>query len=146
LEVAADGKPVPLRELLEKHRASPACANCHSRIDPLGFALENYDALGRWRTLDAGKPIDASGQLPDGTELNGPVALKDVLLESREAFVRSFAKNLLIYALGRGLEEVDECVIRDMVAAAKAEEDRFSAIVLALVNSRPFLYRRNPEF
>jgi hypothetical protein len=146
LETAADGKPVPLRELLEKHRASPACANCHARIDPLGFALENYDALGRWRTHDAGQPIDASGQLPDGAELDGPVALKDVLLESREAFIRSFAKNLLIYALGRGLEEVDECVIRDMVAAAKAEEDRFSAIVLALVNSRPFLYRRNPEF
>ncbi|MCL4204305.1 MAG: DUF1592 domain-containing protein [Pirellulaceae bacterium] len=146
LEVAADGKPVPLRELLEKHRASPACASCHARIDPLGFALENYDALGRWRTHDAGKPIDASGQLPDGTELDGPVALKDVLLKSREAFVRSFAKNLLIYALGRGLEEVDQCVIRDMIAAANAEEDHFSAIVLALVNSRPFLYRRNPEF
>jgi hypothetical protein len=146
LETAADGKPVPLRELLEKHRASPACANCHARIDPLGFALDNYDALGRWRTHDAGQPIDASGQLPDGAELDGPVALKDVLLESREAFIRSFARNLLIYALGRGLEEVDQCVIRDMIAAANAEEDRFSAIVLALINSRPFLYRRNPEF
>lgn len=146
LEDSSGESEVPLRELLEKHRASPACAGCHARIDPLGFCLQNYDALGRWRTHEAGQPIDASGELLSGAKLDGPIALKEMLLSSQEAFVRTFAKTLLIYALGRGLEDSDECVIRDMIAAAHAQENRFSAIILSIVNSRPFLYRRNPEF
>jgi len=146
LDVAAGGQTLTLRELLEQHRQSAACSGCHGRIDPIGFSLENYDALGRWRTLDAGKPIDPSGALPDGHELDGPVALKDFLLASREPFLRQFARMLLIYALGRGLEEADECVIRDLIAAAEADDLRFSAVVQAVVESRPFLYRRNPEF
>jgi hypothetical protein len=141
-----DVPPLTLRELLEKHRESATCGGCHGRIDPIGFSLENYDAIGRWRTLDAGKPIDPSGTLPDGHELDGPVALKDCLLGAREPFLRQFARMLLIYALGRGLEEADECVIRDLIAAAEADDLRFSAVVQTVVASRPFLYRRNPEF
>lgn len=146
LEEVAGEKELPLRELLEKHRSNPACANCHARIDPLGFSLQNYDALGRWRTHDAGKPIDASGEMPDGTQFNGPAEMKDVLLERKEAFIRNFAKNLLIYALGRGLQPSDDCVIEDAMAAAEANDDRISTMILAVVNSQPFLYRRNPEF
>lgn len=146
LDTAAGGRTLTLRELLEKHRESATCGGCHGRIDPIGFSLENYDAIGRWRTLDAGQPIDPSGTLPDGHELDGPVALKDYLLGAREPFLRQFARMLLIYALGRGLEEADECVVRDLIAAAEADDLRFSAVVQAVVASRPFLYRRNPEF
>ena len=146
LEEMADGREIPLRELLEKHRSSPACAGCHARIDPLGFSLQNFDAIGRWRTHEAGHLIDASGELADGTVLNGPVELKDMLLRSRAEFSRALSKNLLIYALGRGLEEADECVLQDMAQATASAEARFSTLVLTVVKSRPFLYRRNPEF
>jgi mono/diheme cytochrome c family protein len=146
LEDVAGEEELPLRELLEKHRSSPACAGCHSKIDPLGFSLQNFDAIGRWRLADAGKPIDSSGKMPDGTKFTGPAELKDVLLKRKDAFVRTFAKNLLIYALGRGLETADDCVVHDIELAATDGEDRFSSIVLAIVNSRPFLYRRNPEY
>jgi hypothetical protein len=146
LEESAEGREIPLRELLEKHRSSSACSSCHARIDPYGFSLENYDAIGRWRTHDAGQPIDNRESLPDGTELDGPVALKDLLLQSREVFLRQFARNLLIYALGRGLEGADQCVVDDLVVAATEQEYRLSAVVLTLVQSRPFLYRRNPDY
>ncbi|MCA9224926.1 MAG: DUF1592 domain-containing protein, partial [Planctomycetales bacterium] len=145
LEVARDGKPVPLRELFEKHRAQAACASCHARIDPFGFSLEQFDAIGRWRTTDAGQPIDASGVLPDGESLNGIVSLKDLLISRKEEFGRSMAKNLLIYALGRGPEFGDPCVIDDMAQAGAEHDWKFSELVLTIVNSRPFLYRRNPD-
>lgn len=141
LEEAAGEKELPLRALLEKHRSNPTCASCHARIDPLGFSLQNYDALGRWRTVEAGQPIDASGRLPSGDAFDGPVELKDLLLKRKAAFRRNLTKNLLIYALGRGLEPQDDCVLDAAVAAAEQADDRFSALVLSIVQSRPFLYR-----
>src|SRR5207237_9650320 len=100
----ADGKPLALRQLMEKHRKNPACAGCHASIDPLGFALENFDAIGRWRMADAGTPVDSSGVLPDGTQLEGPSGLRNVLLIRPDEFVSVFAENMLVYALGRRVE------------------------------------------
>ena len=143
---AAGNAPVSLRDLLERHRRDAACAGCHARIDPFGFALERYDAIGRWRDLDeGGRPIDASGELAGGTRLSGPVALKDYLLARKGAFARTLVRNLLIYALGRGLVADDECVVREIVADIEAGRDGFTDIVVAVVGSRPFRYRRNAE-
>ncbi len=135
-----------LRERFEAHRADPQCASCHSQIDPLGFALENYDAIGRWRETEVDKPIDTSGELPDGRRFDGPVELKQVLLEDRESFVRVLTQQLLIYALGRGPVLGDDCVIDDAVAAAEENDNRFSVIIRTIVHSYPFLHTRNPDF
>ena len=140
------GKKQTLREMLELHRKRPECASCHAKIDPLGFGLEPFDAVGRWRVQDAGKPINASGELPDGSKFTGPAEMKEVLLKRKDIFLKHFAENMMIYALGRGLEFYDECVIRDMLKAAHKSDSRFSALVVALVRSYPFRYRRNPEF
>jgi hypothetical protein len=140
-----DGKPRALRELLEIHRRNPECASCHAKIAPLGFSLENYDAIGRWREQDAGQPINASGELPGGRKFSGPVELKDILLEQKHAFARNLAKNLLIYALGRGLHGEDECVIREAVSASEQNQDKLSEMIVAVVKSVSFRYRRNAE-
>jgi hypothetical protein len=143
---AEPGKELTLRERLELHRSKPDCMGCHSKIDPLGFGLENYDAIGRWRDREAGRPVDASGVLPSGRAFTGPVELKRIILERRDDFARTTAENLLIYALGRGLQLEDECVVRDALKAAAAGEYRFSTLVLTIVKSHPFRYRRNPEY
>lgn len=143
-EIADDGKPKTLRERLELHRSKPECASCHAKMDPLGFALENYDAIGRWRQKDNGLPIDASGKLIDGQTFSGPVGLKDVLLNEKEAFRKTLTRNLLIYAFARGLRGTDECVVRDCMKAAESNDDRFSSLVVEIVRSVPFRYRRNP--
>ena len=130
-----------LRELLELHRAKPECASCHAKMDPLGFAMENYDAIGRWRTEDNGFAIDPSGMLPSGKLFSGPVELKDILLEQKEAFAKTLNKNLLIYALGRGLQRSDECILRDVMTAVKERDYRFSEAVVAIIKSVPFRYR-----
>ncbi len=142
-EAAADGKSKSLRELLELHRSKPECANCHAKMDPLGFAFENYDAIGRWRTEDNGFPIDASGMLSSGQLFSGPVELKNLLLEKKDLFSRELIKNLLIYALGRGLQRSDECVVRETLQVAQEHEYRFATIVVEVVKSFPFRYRRN---
>jgi hypothetical protein len=144
-EVANSDQPLTLRERFELHRADASCSVCHAKIDPLGYALENYDAIGRWREQDAGKPIDASGALPSGETFTDIEALKKVLLDRREELATQFAKQMLIYALGRGLIVVDKCVIEETVTAARQREWRFSAFVQAIVQSYPFLHRRNPE-
>jgi hypothetical protein len=133
--------PATLRERLAQHRADPACASCHARIDPLGFALENYDVLGRWRTEDAGLPIDARAQLPDGTEFEGPDQLRAVLLQRKDLFVRNLTSKVLGYALGRGLTLQDSCTVDSIVA--ELERGNYSAQVLidAVVNSAPFRQR-----
>lgn len=141
----APGKELTLRERLELHRSKAECMGCHSKIDPLGFGLENYDAIGRWREVEAGRPVDASGVLPNGKAFKGPVELKKILLERRDDFARTTAENLLIYALGRGLQLEDECVVRDAVKAAQADGYKFSALVLTIVKSHPFRHRRNPD-
>ena len=144
-DAAGTDATASLRDLLERHRRDAACAGCHARIDPFGFALEHYDAIGRWRDEDEGRPIDASGVLSDGTRFAGPVALKDLLLERKPAFARAVAKNLLVYALGRGLVAEDECVVRDIVASVEAGRDGFADIVAAVVMSVPFRQRRNAD-
>jgi hypothetical protein len=141
-----EGKVQTLREVLEAHRSKPECASCHSKIDPLGFSLQNFDAVGRWRDLEAGTPVDASGLLPGGRSFRGPIELKRILVERRDEFVRTMTANLLIYALGRGLQLEDECVLREAQKAAAASEYRFSSVVLAITRSFPFRNRRNPDF
>ena len=143
---SAEGKALTVRQMLEVHRRNPECANCHAKIDPLGFSLENFDAIGRWRDEEGGTPVDASGVLPTGQTFNGPVELKKILLGRRDDFVRTMAENMLIYAMGRGLQLEDECVIRDVQKAAAAGEYKFSTIVLTIVKSHPFRNRKNPDF
>ncbi len=141
LEEPTGAAPRTVRELLTQHRANPACASCHSRIDPLGFALENYDALGRWRTEESGKPVDSKGELPDGTKFDGPDQLKTVLLEKKGLFIRNLTNKMLGYALGRGLTLKDSCVVDNIVA--EVERNNYSAHTLidSVVMSMPFRYQ-----
>jgi hypothetical protein len=136
-----EGKVVPVREMLEAHRANPVCASCHARMDPLGLSLENFDAIGQWRTTDAGKPIDASGVLLDGTKVDGPVALRRALVAQKEQFVRTVTAKLLTYTLGRGIEYYDQPAIRGIVRNAAADDYRWSSVVLGIVKSAPFQMR-----
>jgi hypothetical protein len=140
---APEGKVLSVREMLEAHRANPVCASCHARMDPLGFSLENFDAIGQWRTTDAGKPIDASGVLLDGTKVNGPAALRRALVAQKEQFVRTVTGKLLTYTLGRGIEYYDEPAIRGIVNNAAATDYRWSSVVLGIVKSVPFQMRRS---
>lgn len=130
-----------LRERLELHRADPTCASCHKRMDPIGLAMENFDAVGRWRDKEGEQPIDASGELPDGRKLNGPASLRDVLLADFGRIRRSVAERLLIFSLGRGLEPYDTCAVNEVVAAAEANGDTFASMVRAVVKSDPFQQR-----
>ena len=130
-----------LRERLARHRANPACATCHSRIDPLGFALENFDVLGRWRSEEAGKPIDARGELPDGTAFEGPDQLKAALMAKKDLFVRNFVRKVLGYALGRGLTLQDSCTVDRIVAEVERNDYRGQALINAVVMSVPFRYQ-----
>ncbi len=110
-----------MREPMEQHRVECHCASCHSRMDPLGFALENYDGVGKWRTKEAGNMIDATGKLPDGTQFDGPAGLRKVLLSAhRDEFLTTFTSKLLTYALGRGLEYYDQPAIRAITCDAAA--------------------------
>ena len=113
-------------------------------MDPVGFALENYDGLGGWRvsTAPGSGPIDSSGALPDGTSFNGPAGLRDVLMKKRDLFVETFTERLLTYALGRGLEEYDQPVIRKITREAAADDQKWSSIILGIVKSTPFRMRR----
>jgi hypothetical protein len=131
-------KPATLRERLAQHRADPACASCHARIDPLGFALENYDVLGRWRDEEGGLPVDAKAQLPDGTAFEGPDELKSVLMQRKELFVRNLTNKLLGYALGRGLTLQDSCTVENIVAELERKNYSAQALIEAIVMSAPF--------
>jgi hypothetical protein len=137
-------KPQSVRERMEQHRRNPACAGCHRMIDPAGLALENFDATGGWRTRDGGTrgtPVDASGQLVDGTPINGVVELRRALMREPDTFVRTTTEKLLTYALGRGLIAADMPAVRSIVRDAGRDEDRFSAVVLGIVRSVPFQMR-----
>jgi hypothetical protein len=138
------GQPTSVRARLEDHRRNPVCASCHARMDPLGFALENFDATGRWRSEDAGAPIDASGVLPDGTTFDGPTEFRAALLTRRDEFVGAFVEKLLTYALGRGVEAYDMPAVRAIVRQA-APAHRWSAIVLGIVTSTPFQMSVAPD-
>jgi hypothetical protein len=145
LEETAVGSAKSLREQLEKHRASAACSVCHSRLDPLGFSLENFDGVGHYRAEEGGSPIDASGSMSNGTTVTGPAGLKKVILERKDEFVEVMAGKLLTYALGRGLEYYDQPALRQIRRQMAADNERFSALVLGVVNSVPFQMRRAPE-
>ena len=138
-----DGVVRSLRERMEEHRANPVCANCHARMDPIGFALEGFDAVGKHRVADAnGTPIDTSGTLPDGRGFDGLPALRDVLYERRAEFVATVTEKLLTYALGRGVEHYDRPAIRAVVGEAEGDDYRWSSLILGVVKSVPFQMRR----
>jgi len=132
-----------VREMLEQHRANPGCASCHARMDPMGLSLENFDALGRWRTKDGTAAINASGVLLDGTKVDGPKALRGALLEKKEMFVKAVAAKLLMYAVGRQMEYYDAPAIRAILHEAAADNYRWSSTILAVTKSVPFQYRRS---
>jgi cytochrome c551/c552 len=142
---SASNSAKSLREQLEKHRANAACASCHVRLDPLGFALENYDPTGRFRASEGGAEIDASGSLPGGIAVVGPAGLKKVMLDRRDQFIECLAEKLLTYGLGRGLEYYDWPSVRQVRRDTAAKDYRFSAMILSIVNSVPFQMRRTPE-
>ncbi|ADV63742.1 protein of unknown function DUF1588 [Isosphaera pallida ATCC 43644] len=131
-----------LRQRLEQHRADPNCAVCHIKMDGLGFGMENFDAIGQWRDKDHGQPIDASGELPGGVTFNGPAELRAVLLKSRDQFRKAFTEKLLTYALGRGLDSHDACVVDRLVQATAEDGDRISRLVVEICLSEPFRMRR----
>lgn len=143
-----EGKVLNMRQQMEQHRADPVCASCHKIMDPLGFALENYDAIGRWRKIDAASftPIDASGTLPDGTPFVGPLELRQVLVEHRqEDFILTAIEKLLTYALGRGVDYHDAPVMRDIMRESAPDDYRLSSLIMAVVKSTPFTMRRVPS-
>lgn len=142
-EPGAEAKSV--RQILEQHRANPACASCHRVMDPLGFSLEHFDAIGRWRTKDDGVAVDATGTLFDGSAVDGPATLREALAKRPEQFVGTMTERLLTYALGRSLRATDMPVVRGIVRSAAQDEYRFSSLVLATVKSAPFQMRRVPE-
>jgi hypothetical protein len=136
--VSAD---LSVRERLARHRADKACASCHNLMDPVGFSLEHFDAVGRWRDLELGKPVDASGGLPDGSVFNGVLGLETAILKRPEVFVGTMTEKLMTFGLGRGVEHFDGPAIRRVVQEAKKEDYRFSSIVLGIVRSVPFQMR-----
>jgi len=136
--------PKTMRQQMEQHRRNPVCANCHKIMDPLGFTLENFDAVGAWRVQESGGAVDASGMLTDGTTIDGAVALRQALLKRPEVIVGTFVEKLLTYALGRGLNAYDMPAVRTIVREAGKHDYRFSEIILGVVNSLPFQMRMKP--
>jgi Protein of unknown function (DUF1588)/Protein of unknown function (DUF1585)/Protein of unknown function (DUF1592) len=142
-ERVAGGKVLTMRQRIAQHRENPACAGCHNLMDPIGLSTENFDAVGRFRTLEDGMPVDASGGLPDGTTFNGIEGLRAGLLRRPELFVGTMTEKLLTYAIGRGLEPADAPAVRAIERNARAADYRFSSLVLGVVNSAPFQMRRS---
>jgi hypothetical protein len=144
-ESSGEGRTLSMRERMAEHRVNPACAGCHKLMDPIGFSLENYDAVGRWRTSEDGKPIDASGGLPDGSNFEGVTGLQKALLSRPELFVGTVTEKLLTYALGRGVEYYDAPSVRKILAETRSNDFRFSEIILGVVKSTPFQMRRSQQ-
>ncbi|HEV7633333.1 MAG TPA: DUF1592 domain-containing protein, partial [Steroidobacteraceae bacterium] len=144
LRKVVDGHALSGREQLELHRQNPACASCHMKMDPLGYALENFDAVGAWRMQDEGRPLDVSAQMPDGSVVSGLPGLRKVLLDHRQEFTRAFTERLLIYALGRGLEAQDMPGVRAIAARAANDDYRIRTVILGIAESPAFTLRRTP--
>jgi mono/diheme cytochrome c family protein len=147
VEQLADDKPNvqltgTLRQRMEQHRKNPSCASCHARMDPIGFGLENYDAVGKWRVKDGDLPVDASGTLPGSQSFKGPAELKTILKSKKDLFAKSLTEKLMTFALGRGIEPADKCNIDEIIKGVAKRGYRFSAIVDAIVQSDPFRKRR----
>ena len=136
------GTSASLRQQLEEHRKNSTCASCHARMDPLGFGLEKFDAIGAWRTMDGKFLVDDTGTLPDGRSFNGPDELKTILKADRDAFAQCLTEKLLTYGLGRGLERYDKPTVKKIAVNVAANNYRFSSLVLEIVNSLPFQMRR----
>jgi hypothetical protein len=134
-------RPRTMREQMAEHRANPACANCHKAMDSIGFALENFDAVGAWRAQDSGNTIDASGQLADGTQIDGVVSLRKALLSRPELFAGTMTEKLLTYGLGRGLDYRDMPTVRAILRDESRNDYRFSSLILGIVHSAPFQMR-----
>ena len=146
LEAVAVSPTAPIRERMALHRTDPVCASCHSVLDPLGFALESYDAVGALRSRDAkGNPVDNSGMWPGGTQVDGLAGLRAMLLDRREQFVRTLTAKLMSYALGRSVEYYDQPAIRRIVSAASARDNLWSEVVAGIVASPGFLMRAPSE-
>lgn len=144
-EVHENANPKTLRERLEQHRANPTCAACHDRIDPIGFGLENFDVLGKWRDEEAGKPIDSSGTLPNGRQFNGPEELKQIILERKDDFIRHLTIKMMGYALGRSLVTEDYCTVDHIVTQLKRDNYRAKTLIYEIVKSIPFRYHQANE-
>ncbi|MEY2878580.1 MAG: hypothetical protein RLZZ15_960 [Verrucomicrobiota bacterium] len=144
LDEAVIAASLPIRQRLAKHRENPACASCHNVMDPVGFSLENFDAVGRWRTEEDHRAVDASGGFSDGSTFDGVAGLERAILARPELFAGTFAEKLLTFALGRGVEPYDAPAIREVVRRARADDFRFSSVILGIVNSVPFQMRQVP--
>jgi hypothetical protein len=146
LELHGKGRQLSMREAMEQHRANPVCASCRARMDPIGFALENYDGIGAWRTTDNGVTINASGKLPDGSAFEGPAGLKQLLLtQHREEYLSTFTEKLMTYALGRGIEASDRPALRGILREAGKQEVTVPSLIDAIVNSPQFQMRRTRQ-
>ncbi|HTR38781.1 MAG TPA: DUF1592 domain-containing protein [Bryobacteraceae bacterium] len=139
------GKPLTMRAAMTAHRANPVCASCHARMDPIGFAMDNFDAIGQWRDREAGEPIDGSGVLPDGTKFNGVAELRKALLRHPEQFVTTVAEKLLMYAIGRNVQYYDQPAVRKIVQQARAGNYTFASLVLGVAESEPFQMRKTQQ-
>ena len=144
LNEAKNGKVMTIRQQMEVHRANPVCASCHTKMDPLGFSLENYDAVGKWRTAYAGSVVDASAVLPDGTKFEGPNGLQGILLSRKDQFVEALTERLMTYALARGVESYDMPAVRKVRSESAKDDYKMQAIILGIVESVPFQMRRTP--
>jgi hypothetical protein len=143
LEATTANTHLTLREAMEKHRANPVCASCHARMDPIGFALENYDGIGKWRAKDGDATIDASGKLPDGTTFDGPAGLRKIMTTvRRDEFISTVVEKLLTYALGRGVEASDRPTIRAIMRESRRSDYKLGDLVTIVVKSTPFQMRR----
>ena len=138
----SETSPTSLRERMERHRSDPTCASCHAALDPLGFGLENFDVLGRWRTEVDGVPIDATGQLPDGATFDGPQALKSLLLQRKDLFIRNLTAKMLGYALARGLTHEENCVVESIAETLEESDYQAQTLILEIVKSVPFRYKQ----
>ena len=136
-----NGKTLTMRQRMEEHRKNPVCASCHARMDPLGFSLENFDGVGKWRSAEGNSPIDPAGVLPDGTKLKGPADLRQVLLDHPRQFAATVADKLMRYGLGRGTESYDAPAVRKIVHDAAASDYKWSSLIIGVVESVPFQMR-----
>jgi len=144
-KASADGRFLSVRQRMEQHRANPSCVSCHRVIDPLGLALENFDVVGRYRIKDNGVPVDSKGQLYDGTDMEGAAGLRSALLKHKDAFMMTFAENLMTYALGRRVEAYDMPALRTIVRDGAKQDDRIGAYIAGITRSVAFqMSRRAP--
>jgi hypothetical protein len=139
------GQSASLRQQMEAHRASPVCATCHSKMDPLGFGLENLNAIGQWRDKDGNFPVDSSGTLPGGRSFQGPRELKALMIRNPDAFTAGLTEKMMIYALGRGIERFDRPALETIEANLRSHDYRFSQLVLGIVNSLPFQMKHTQD-